>query len=169
IALPENQDRLWELIDRKLQAKILTEEHSLIASNIFGALRDFVRPRDLGRLLFEARHQLPGDDHNARLPDVEFTHKERLQPVVREGGIPQMPDLAVEVKSKNETYKGLRKKALYYLENGTQVVWLVYPAKQQVEIWTDSDPVRAVGIGGMVDCGEVLPGFTLPVSEIFAE
>jgi len=169
IALPENEDRLWELIDGEYVEKVPTEEHSLIAGNIFAALREFVRPRGLGRVLFEARHQVPEDNSNARLPDVEFTRTERLQPIITDGGIPQMPDLAIEVRSKNETFKGLREKALYYLANGTQEVWLVYPSKNQVEIWTDADPVKTLNLDDTINGGDLIPGFALKVSEIFSE
>ncbi len=166
ISRAENADRLFELIDGAIVEKVPTEEHSIIAGNLYFALRLFAESRSLGRVLFEARHQLPGDDRNARLPDVEFTRQERVQPVITDGGIPQTPDLAVEIKSPTDRYSDLRKKALYYLENGTLIVWLVYPAKQQVEVWT-ADYSQTVGEEDTLDGGDVLPGFSVAVKAIF--
>ncbi|GEM_PF-3246038 len=110
IARPENADRLWELIDGKIAQKVPTEEHSLIAGNLFAALREFVRPRDLGRVLFEACHQLPNDNTNARLPDVEFTRKERLLPIAKEGGIRQMPVSPLKSNRRTRPSKGCVKR-----------------------------------------------------------
>lgn len=115
-------NRAYELINGEIVEKVPTEEHSLIAGNIFAGLRAFAKEHNLGRVAFEVRRQIPGDHHNARLPDVEFTSKDRLLPVVREGAVPQMPDLAVEIKSPTDTYIGLREKAIYYLKNRSKLV-----------------------------------------------
>lgn len=166
--LQEHPDRLYELINGEIVEKVPTEEHSLIAGNIFAELRSFVKKYDLGRVAFEVRRQIPDDEHNARLPDVEFTSKNRLLPIVREGAVPQMPDLAVEIKSPSDTYIGLREKAIYYLKNGSSLVWLVYPEKQQIEIHTDN-AVHTLNMDDNLDGGDVLPNFELAVSDVFAE
>lgn len=166
--LAQHPDKLYELIDGEIVEKVPTEEHSLIAGNIYAELRAFIKPRELGRVAFEVRRQLPNDAHNARLPDVEFTRAERLLPVVRDGAVPQMPDLVVEIKSPSDTYISLREKAIYYLKNGTSIVWWVYPAKQQVEIHT-ADSISTLEIDEALDGGELLPDFKLALSAIFAE
>src|SRR4051812_23605542 len=102
IALPENEERLFELINGEVVEKVPTELHSMIAGNMYSALRGFVKPRNLGRVLFEARHRVPNDNHNARIPDVSFTRTERLLPIVDEGAIPLIPDLCIEVQSPND-------------------------------------------------------------------
>src|SRR5215207_3862350 len=104
ISQSENSDRIFELIDGEIVEKMPTEEHSITVGNTYTFLREFVKPRNLGRVAFEVRRQMPDDQHNARLPDVEFTSTERLLPVVRKGAVPQMPDLAVEVKSPNDSF-----------------------------------------------------------------
>ena len=168
VFLRDHPNGLYELIDGKIIEKDSTEEHSLIVGNIYAELRAFVKPRDLGRVAFEVRRQMPDDDHNARLPDVEFTSKQRLLPVVRDGAVPQMPDLAVEIKSPSDTYISLREKAIYYLKNGTKLVWLVYPEKKQVEVHTD-DAIVTLSMDDRLDGGDVLPEFKISVIDIFAE
>jgi Uma2 family endonuclease len=167
IAQSDSQDRLLELINGVIVEKMPTEEHSLIVGNIYITLRVFVDKNGLGRVAFEVRRKMPGDEHNARLPDVEFTRKDRLLPIVKKGAVPQMPDLAVEVKSPDDSYQKLRDKAAYYLANGTQIVWLVYPEKQMVEIQTLDDFEYKVA-GQILDGGDLLPGFTMKVDDIFA-
>lgn len=166
IARPEHADRLFELIDGEIVEKVPTEEHSLVVGDIYVSLRLFVDEYDLGRVAFEVRRKMPHDDHNARLPDVEFTSKERLLPVVKRGAVPQMPDLAVEVQSPSDSPKKLLDKAAYYLANGTRMVWLVYPDKRLVEVLTADDRQFFTGDDTLTG-GDVLPGFSLPVKNIF--
>ena len=167
IAQSENSDRLFELIDGEIVEKMPTEEHSLVIGNIYMTLRMFADPRDLGRVAFEVRRKMADDNHNARLPDVEFTIKARLLPVVKKGAVPQMPDLAVEVKSPDDSFVSMREKANYYLNNGAKIVWLVFPDRQQIEVHTDDAAVRTLGIDDELDGGDVLPGFKLALRDIF--
>lgn len=168
IALPENADRRFELVDGEIVENVSPEEHSLIAGNIYTALRNHVKPKKLGRVAFEVRRRMPDDDHNARLPDVEFTSAARLLPVVKKGAVPQMPDLAVEIKSPDDTYISLRERALYYLKNGSQIVWLVFPDRQEIEVHTP-ESVQTLGVDDALDGGVLLPGFSMAVVEVFEE
>lgn len=168
IDLPENADRLFELVDGEIVEKLPTEEHSVVAGNIAFALRTFTQPRKLGRVLFEVRHQLLNDDRNSYLPDVEFTRSERKQPIVTQGAVPQLPDLAVEVKSPSDSRAAMRRKAVYYLDNGVSLVWLVYPNTQQIEVWTNEN-FNTMGVNDTLDGGDVIPGFAMPVADVFAD
>jgi Uma2 family endonuclease len=134
-------------------------------------LLTFILPRKLGRVGVEPRHQVLGDNHNARMPDVAFTSTERAGPVVTKGGIPQMPDLAVEIKSPDDRIREMREKADYYLRNGARLVWLVYPDSQSMEVCTlnsegilQIDPLAADEI---LRGGDVLPGFSVTVGDFF--
>lgn len=78
-----------------------------------------------------------------------------------------MPDLAVEVKSPDDSLRALRDKARYYLANGCRLVWLVLPDKQIIEVYTaDKQPLTEADT---LTGGEVLPGFALPVRQVFAD
>lgn len=167
ISRPENRDRLFELVNGEIVEKVPTEEHGIITALLVAALVPFARSRSLGRVAVEARHKIPDDAHNARLPDIGFTSAERVLPVVRQGAVPQMPDLAVEIKSPDDSRMEMRDKASYYLKNGSRLVWLVFPDKQEIEIHT-ADSVQTIGADSALDGGDVLPGFALTVGDIFA-
>jgi Uma2 family endonuclease len=163
---PENRDRLLELINGEIIEKMPTEEHGEITLIIGGALRTYVITHKLGRVGVEVRHRMPTDDANSRLPDISFIAGNR--PRVTEGSVPQMPDLAVEIKSPDDSLKALREKAHYYLLNGTRMVWIIEPAKRFVVFLTpDEDEILMEG--ETLTGGDVLPGFELPVSDIFAD
>lgn len=166
IAQPDNQERLLELIHGEIVEKLPTEEHGLIAANIVTEIKIYLKQHPIGRVAVEARHQVPGDDHNSRLPDVSFTSNERALPVVKKGAVPQMPDLAVEIKSPDQSFKDMREKADYYLANGSRMVWVIYPEKHLVEVH-QADDFEILTEKDVINGGEVLPGFTLAVREIF--
>ncbi len=169
IALPDNEDRLFELIDGEIVEKVPTERHSIVTGNTYAALREHVKPRNLGRVVFEVRYRVPGDDHNARLPDVSFTRRERLKPVVDEGVVSQIPDLCVEVQSPNDTARKMRDKAAYYLENGAQLVWLIYPKKRMVEVLYPDGEFDILSGNDTLTGGDLLPDFSILVSKLFEE
>src|SRR5258705_2073143 len=157
IARPQNRERLFELIHGEIVEKMPTEEHGAIVLAIGVALRTFVIQHKLGRVGVEVHHQLPDDTANSRLPDVSFIPGER--PSVKEGSVPQMPALVVEIKSPDDSLKGLREKAQYYMLHGTRLVWIVDPAKRLVVVLSPDDEEILLE-NEMLDGDSVLPGFT---------
>jgi Uma2 family endonuclease len=169
IALPENAERLFELIDGEIVEKVPTELHSIVAGNFYAALRDYAKPRHLGRVVFEVRFRLPNDARNTRVPDVSFTRAERLLPIVEQGAVPQIPDLCVEVQSPDDSPQKMRDKAAYYLASGARLVWLAYTKKRQVEALYPDGEFDIFSQNDTLSGGEVIPGFTIPVRALFQE
>jgi Uma2 family endonuclease len=161
----ENRDRLWELIHGRIVEKVPTEEHSVIVLNIGFFLKLYIREHKQGRAGPEMRHQRLQDDINSRLPDMSY-FIDHSRPVVTEGAVPIYPDLAVEVKSPDDSYVEMRDKAHFYLAQGTRMVWLVYPAKRAMEIIT-ADDIQWLTIMDTLTAEDILPGFSVPVAEIF--
>ncbi len=171
LALPENRDRRFELIYGEIVEKMPTEEHGLVAGNIYAPLWNFVKPRKLGRVGIEVRHALKKDRLNDRIPDISFTSTERAGEIVKQGPVLRMPDLAVEIQSPDDSQREMREKAAYYLRHGSRLVWLVYTDKPGVDECTlgaDGEMlIKQYGMDDLLDGGEVLSGFTLPVRDIF--
>ncbi|MBM3223899.1 MAG: Uma2 family endonuclease [Candidatus Tectomicrobia bacterium] len=167
IALPEHRDQYFELIHGEIIAKVPTEEHGLIAGNIYGSLWQYTRQSGIGRAVIEVRVRAPEDDYNSRQPDLAvFTDTTR--PVVTRGAVLQMPDVVIEVKSPDDTYAAMRERATYYLEHGARLVWLIYPAKCLVEVYRQSADSDILTGTDTLQGEAVLPGFALPLQEIFA-
>lgn len=164
---PENAERRLELINGDIVEKPMpTEEHSIAAGNIFGALWNWNGQHKLGRVHMEVRYRKPEDRHNARIPDLAFSSASR--PLVKRGSVPEMPDLAVEVQSPEQPLKELREKARYFLANGTKMVWLVITDKRLVEVYTPDDE-QVLTESDVLTGGDVLLGFTLAVRDVFAD
>lgn len=105
IAAPENHDRRFELINGEIVEVSPTEEHATLAARISGEIYAYLKQHPIGRVGVEPRHKMPEDNHHALLPDVAFTSHERAFPIVKRGVVPQLPDLAVEIKSPDDSYR----------------------------------------------------------------
>jgi Uma2 family endonuclease len=166
-----NADRRFELINGEIYEKMPTEEHGVIGANIAGFVWTFNHQHQLGVLTIEARHRMPGEKHNARMPDVSFILGADRTPV-KKGSVLRMPDLAIEIQSPDDDFQDLRAKAKYYLQNGCRLSWLFYPKTRSVEVCTwnrqkqDMD-VQTLEIDDTLDGGDVLLGFKVAVGEIF--
>ena len=80
-----------------------------------------------------------------------------------------MPDLAIEIKSPDDTIQEMRDTAAYYLANGSRLVWLVYPNYRLIEVYRLGADIQILGEEDTLTGGDVLPGFELPVREVFAD
>ncbi len=82
--------------------------------------------------------------------------------------VPMAPDLAVEVLSPSDRMADALAKVAMYLQAGTPLVWLVNTATRTVVVFrSEMDPVTLAG-SDTLDGGDVLPGFSVPVAEIFS-
>lgn len=162
---PTHTHEAYELIEGTIAEKMPTEEHGQIVLIIGAAILAYLKANPIGRVGVEVRHRVIDDLYNDRLPDLSVRITDG--PAITQGAVPGMPDLAVEVQSPDDTLKQLSDKAAYYLANGSRAVWLVYTEKRLVEVLTASSR-QLLGIGETVKGGDILAGFNLPVSEIFA-
>lgn len=167
--LPENRNRLLELIHGEIAEKVPTEKHGMLAGNVYGPIWNWVQKTKLGRVVMEVRYHKAGDEHNARIPDVSYTSFATNQhQAVEKGSVPHLPDLAVEVKSPDDTMREMREKARYYLANGSKMVWLIIPTKRIIEVYA-ADFEDTLTTDDILDGRDVLPGFTLAVRDVFAD
>jgi Uma2 family endonuclease len=168
ISQVEQDEKRFELINGAIVEKVPTQLHAWIAHLISGFFFVYLRQHPVGWALVKARYQIPNDEHNARIPDVSFVLKLEGRVLTDSGPAPYMPELAVEIKSPDDTYHELRERAHYYLANGTRIVWLVYPEKHMVETLTSGDWNIYIE-GDTLPGGDLLPAFALPVKDIFAD
>jgi Uma2 family endonuclease len=73
------------------------------------------------------------------------------------------------VLSPGNTQQELAEKLHDYFAAGTRLVWYVDPDQQHVEVFTSESEKRVVTTTDLLDGGNVLPGFTLSLADLFAE
>ncbi|GGM93906.1 hypothetical protein GCM10007092_04060 [Thermus composti] len=157
-----------ELVDGEVREAMPPKpEHGRIAGEVFFRIRLWLEETRLGVAGVEGGFVLRRDPDRVRSPDVWYLSRERLEAIAREGFYEGAPDLAVEVVSPGEEALGLLAKVLDYLEAGAKAVWLVYPELKAAEVYGPDGRGRLLGLGEALEGGEVLPGFRLPLSELF--
>src|SRR5262249_39159271 len=139
-----------------------------IAFLIGHALLTFTKPRRLGTVLGAdgMLRLVPG---LLRAPDVSFLARGKLTRYKRGGQrFPSVAaDLAVEVMSKSNTKAEIARKLDEYFAAGTRLAWVVDPKTQTVRVHTAPRESAVLGLDGVLDGGDVLPGFRLPVRDVF--
>jgi Uma2 family endonuclease len=169
VELPENRDRLFEFIDGEILEKMPSFGPSEIATEIIYYLKHYLKQNPIGRMTAPDGSYAMSDEDNADvfIPDVGYISNERLgKTPARE--VPVPPDLAVEIKSPTDRLRATRRKAEKYLYYGTRLVWLVFPETKTVEVYDlESEDVQILGTEDTLNGGNVLPGFTLPIKDIF--
>lgn len=137
----------------------------LVVSNINFALQLYARAHKTGRPGVEIRHQAADAGPNSRLPDIYFTCN--YASLVAQGIVTGLPDLTVAIKSSSDTIVAMRETATYYLANGSRLVWLVYPNYRLVEVYRTDQDVEMLDKRQLLIGHDVLPGFELPVADVF--
>jgi Uma2 family endonuclease len=80
---------------------------------------------------------------------------------------PLVPDLAIEVLSKSNTKSEMDAKLVRYFKAGVLLTWYIDPKKRTARIYTSPTDVTEIDEKGALDGGDVLPGFRLPLKEVF--
>jgi Uma2 family endonuclease len=164
------EGRLCELVDGVLVEKAMGLRESILAGALLALLRAFVIPRNLGIVSGEAgmMRLFPG---LVRIPDVAFASWDRVPGRrVPAEAIPDLaPDLAVEVLSEGNTPAEMARKRGEYFRAGVRVVWLIDPKIRAVTVYTSLDASTTLDESQVLEGGEALAGFMLPLRELFAE
>jgi Uma2 family endonuclease len=172
LALTDSTNRLIELTDGRLEfLEMPSEAHQLIMAFLFEALRDFVRLKDAGLVLFMGLRVRIRPD-KIREPDIVFISKEnyaRRDPRYWLGA-----DLVMEIVSPDEASRNRdhRRKALDCAEAGIPEYWIVDPEKKEIAIMTLGEGAKEYSSYGVFRPDESaaskqLEGFAVDVQAVF--
>jgi Uma2 family endonuclease len=170
IDLQQREGKRCELVEGVLLEKAMGFIQSALAGLMIEMLRAFVVPRNLGIVT--------GPDGTVelmaglvRIPDVAFTQWDRL-PGRRypAAPVPRLaPNLAIEVLSRSNTPGEMAVKRQDYFTAGVELVWEIDPDARTVAVYTSVTDITTLTAADTLDGGLVLPGFTLPLQDLFAE
>jgi Uma2 family endonuclease len=146
------------------------EVHMILAAWLTYLLTAHVEAHGLGVVtVSEGGFRLAADPDTVRAPDVGFIAQARLTQPTGERYFPGAPDLAVEIVSPGDSASDMHDKVVDYLHAGTRLVWVVYPRSKTVAVYTSGAEGQIVDPDGTLDGGDVLPGLSLPVRDIFVK
>ncbi len=164
----DSEDRICELIDGILVEKTMGYYESLLSMALGYFLNDFLRRHDLGIVLGEAGTlRILGDQ--IRVPDVAFLSWQNFPGrVLPAEPVPALaPDLAVEILSAGNTNREMERKLDEYFAAGVKLVWFIDPISQSVAVYKDRHQHETLVVGDSLKGGKVLPGFELPLQQLF--
>lgn len=170
VELAENEDRLFELISGEIFEKVPTNAYaSFITQVIAFFIQKFMREQRIEGFITAADggFMVDGDRY---APDIAFLSIEQGVALARKGYNNIPPELAVEVETNitAATERRLRAKVLGYLNAGV-LLWIVYPETQEIEVYAPGQSIQKLGINDTLTGGDVLPGFELPLKEVFID
>jgi Uma2 family endonuclease len=141
-------------------------DHGGCEVEICAILRNHVKHHRLGKVYSgDSGFRLAHD--TVRVPDVSFVRTERLEMVHGRGFGKGAPDLAVEIFSPSDNVRQLMRKVKQYFAAGTHTVWIVYPDRREVQVLDAAGADRLLTGDDPIE-SELLPGFSVPISEFFA-
>jgi Uma2 family endonuclease len=168
--LPEIEGKRLELVEgHVVEMAPAGPRHNEIAFYVAVLIFQHVRQHRLGWASGDGTgFVLPGGRESVLIPDASFVATERLP----SGGTPDTgwpfpPDLAVEVVSPSDRADDVNAKVTTYLQAGTRLVWVIWPRTRTIYAFR-AGGADTLGLDDRLDGGDVLPGFSVPVAEIFA-
>jgi Uma2 family endonuclease len=169
IRVLDRENRPCELVDGTLVEKAMGLEESIIAVFLATRLNVFARPRRLG-VASGADGTVRLFPGMVRIPDVAFISWNSLPgrklPKVP---IPLLaPDLVVEVLSESNSKPEIDRKLREYFRAGVRLAWVIDPKKRDARVYTSARRSRRLTEDQSLDGGSVLPGFVLPLTEVFS-
>lgn len=164
----DSENRICELVDGVLVEKTMGYYESRLAAVLIGLLEKFLEQHDLGIVLgADGTLRILGDQ--IRVPDVAFLSWRHFPGrVLPAEPVPAIaPDLAVEVLSVGNTRAEMDRKLDEYFAAGVKLVWFIEPASQSATVYEGRQQRHGLSLADSLSGGEVLPGFELPLQQLF--
>lgn len=111
--------------------------------------------------------QLASGPDTVLAPSMAFVRHGRADETA-ESFFPGTPDLAVEIVSFGDEAEAMEERVREWLGAATRMVIVVDPRRRTVTVYHSRDGIRVLGADGVLDGGDVVPGWTLPVKELFS-
>jgi Uma2 family endonuclease len=147
-------------------------EHGIIAMNIMVGLGSYVMDHKLGYVYPPGTGFLLGTNPDTVLaPSGGFVRRERVEAT---GGLlpgyrPGAPDVTVEIISSREVGPtDIKKRVEDWLAGGARLVWIVDTRHKTVAVHQPDHPPVKLTVEDQLDGGDVVPGWTFPVREVFS-
>jgi Uma2 family endonuclease len=105
-----------------------------------------------------------------RSPDAAWVRRSRLAGLTREQKqkfLPLCPDFAIELRSPTDNLQAAQDKMQEYLDNGTQLGWLIDPLTRRVHVYLPQRPAEILEAPNTVSADPLLPGFVLDLQKIW--
>jgi Uma2 family endonuclease len=165
----ENDDKLFEYIGGEIVEVPSNPLSSMIAALVLAEIINYLKRNNIGVATgADGGYMVSGERY---VPDAAFIAYERQPNLPDRGYNPNPPNLAVEVVSDETSARELDRlmtKVGNFVAAGT-MVWVFYPQAQVARVHAPGQPIQVIERDGILDGGDVLPGFKFSLSDIFPQ
>ncbi len=168
---PDYADRIVELVAGEIiEMSKPSGLHGQITFLLSLKIGNFLVDNQLGIVTaadtgFILERDLDGSD-TIRGLDIAFLSSAKAPALLPDRLVEVAPDLAVEVISPSNKVADIHRKIRQLLAAGTALVWIVHPETRTVEVHMQSG-ATTLEENEVLSGGDVLPGFEIPVHELF--
>lgn len=176
LALPDSEPGSEYIDGEVIEREMGDEPHSTLTAVMWSILNQWLSTNSIGRVQIEYRCIFgPVGGTRAFVPDVlVVTHERRAAGIaarpanVRSKHLYAAPNIAIEIMSPEQSASRFAEKIQFYLAHGVDVTWVIDPIEETVTVFRRGEDSRSLQPGDVLDEPTLLPGFSLPVEEIFA-
>ena len=168
LRLPRGDGKRYELIRGVLIQKMPTgDPHGDSVTRASSLIFAYAENNDYGVVRTgEPGYRLESGPDTVRAPDVAWIAPGRIPEGTQ--GYPELaPDLAVEVKSPSNSNPEMASKARMWLCYGSKIALVLDPDRATVAIHRPNTEPVTLGQDDILDLGDLLPGFSIPVWQLF--
>lgn len=157
-----------EFIDGRIEYKAIPQlRHAMVTMRMCRAFDRHAGPRRIGESFPELRCNYLG---RSIVPDVVFLLDEHIlydenDELTDRVDFP--PDIHVEIASPGQNLKICREKLAHSTSNGCSLGLFIDPDVKTIEVYRPDHAFEPLADDGAIQGDPVLPGFRLPVSEVF--
>lgn len=167
IAIDHHEGGILELVDGTLVEIAYGFKESMVSVVLANRLGDFVMPRQLG-VITGATAPLRLAKGLVRAPNVAFTTWEQMGGELPKEPIANLaPELIAEILKPGNTKAEMSRKRDEYFTAGVCLVWFIDPESRTVAVYNSPDNFTTLTETQMLDGGEVLPGFSVLIRDLF--
>ena len=168
LALPDRDDCRYELDEGTLiEFTLPRPRHQRIVMKVSNAMENWANSGGIGVVYPSDTPFLLGRNPDIlRGPDIAWLSRERMRTLDPDKIVEGAPNIAIEIASPSDRISALLKKTSQYLEAGAEEVWLIMPAGREIHLYRPDESPRILRPGEVLE-SRLLPGFALPVADIF--
>jgi len=173
-------DEYFRLADQELPSELVRGRavsmnppipyHGFVCGKVDRLVGGFIETHDLGYpMCNDSGVVTEHDPDTLRGADFAFYSYQRVPKgsLAQRGYLAVVPDLIFEVKSPDDRWKDILAKVAEYLNAGVTVVCVLDPGRRAATIYQADEPEQTFGADQTLAFPELLPGFSVKVSQFF--
>ncbi len=166
LLMPDNGNRQELVRGELIEMPPPGKKHGEVTMGFGAALYNYSAANDYGMVGDNYGYRLESDPDTVRAPDLAWYAPGH--PAELTDGYPERaPDLVVEIKSPSDSPSDVAERARMWLDFGVQEVWYGDPETTTVTRHRTGTEPEVLGEDDILDGGELLPGFSIPVWQLF--